>query len=83
MEKKEIDDVMFVLNELREDNTVPKNVRLKIEDAVSILSMDTEAEIKASRVLSKLEEIAEDVNLQPYTRTRIWDVISLLEKIKQ
>lgn len=83
MENKEIDDVMFVLNELREDNTVPKNVRLKIEDAVSILSMDTEAEIKASRVLSKLEEIAEDVNLQPYTRTRIWDVISLLEKIKQ
>ncbi|MBI2207867.1 UPF0147 family protein [Candidatus Woesearchaeota archaeon] len=82
MENREIDAVMSVLNELKEDNTVPKNVRLKIEDAVNILNEDTGAEIKASRVLSKLEEIADDVNLQTYTRTQIWDAISLLEKIK-
>ena len=82
MENKEIDAVLSVLNELKEDHAVPKNVRLKIEDAVNILKGDTETEIKSSRVLSKLEEIAEDVNVQPYTRTQIWDLISLLEKIK-
>ena len=82
MENKEIDTVRSVLNELKDDNTVPKNVRLKIEDAANILNEDTEMEMKVSRVLNKLEETAEDVNLQPYTRTQIWDLISLLEKIK-
>ena len=71
METKEIDVVMSVLNELKEDNTVPKNVRLKIEDAVNILNEDAETEIKVSRVLNKLEEIVDDVNLQPYTTTQI------------
>lgn len=83
MANKEIDSVIGVLNELKEDNTVPKNVRLKIEDAANVLNGDTETEIKISRALNKLEEISEDVNLQQYARTRIWDAISLLEKIKK
>ncbi|MAE42984.1 hypothetical protein CMO93_04380 [Candidatus Woesearchaeota archaeon] len=82
MINKEIENVVAVLNSLKEDNTVPKNVRMKIEGAIKILNDDTEMKIKVSKVLSELEEIADDVNLQSYTRTQIWDAISVLEKVK-
>jgi len=82
MENKEIGNVMKLLDELKEDTTVPKNVRLKIENSIKILDENKEIEIKVSRVLNVLEEVAEDVNLQAYTRTQIWDLISGLEKVK-
>lgn len=82
MENKEIGNVMNILSELKEDVTVPKNVRVKIEIIIKLLNEDAEIQIKVSKVLSVLEEISEDVNLQSYTRTQIWDAISELEKIK-
>ena len=82
MENKEIRNVVTILSELKEDVTVPKNVRFKIENTIKILNEDTEIQIKVSKVLSALEEISEDVNLQSYTRTQVWDAISELEKIK-
>jgi uncharacterized protein (UPF0147 family) len=83
MESKEIGDVITILDEVKEDATVPKNVRAKIENATNLLNADSETHIKVNKVLSVLEDIAEDVNLQPYTRTQIWDAISGLEKAKQ
>lgn len=71
-----------VLEELREDNTVPKNVRLRIERIMHVLNGKTERSIRVSKALNELEEIADDVNLQSYTRTQVWNVISALEKIK-
>ena len=79
---KELGNIVTLLDELKEDNTVPKNVRLKIEHTIKILNERSEMQIKVNRVLSELEVIADDVNLQPYTRTQIWDAISELEKIK-
>jgi len=82
MVNKGTESVVTLLNELKDDHTVPRNVRVRIDDAIKILDEDTEMEIKVSKVLHGLEEIADDVNLQSYTRTQIWDIISSLEKIK-
>jgi len=71
-----------VLTELKDDVTVPRNVRVKVEGVMSLLNQKIEAKIKVSKVLNELEEIADDVNLRSYTRTQIWNVVSLLEKIK-
>ena len=81
MENDEIGNVIKVLNDLKEDKSVPKNVRAKIEGAIKIIDEKAEMHITVSRVLSELEEIADDVNLQSYTRTQVWDAISLMEKI--
>jgi len=80
MDDKEIEDVIGILNELQEDITVPKNVRIKIEKIIDSLKEDTKLPIKINKALNDLDEIAADVNLQPYTRTQIWNVISVLEK---
>jgi len=83
MEHKEIEQAVNLLSGLKGETAVPKNVRIKIDDALRILQGDEEVTTKANKVLSELEEIADDVNLDPYNRTQIWDIISGLEKIKQ
>ena len=82
MENKEIGNVLNILSEVKEDTTVPRNVRMKIENIIKLLNEDVELQIKVSKVLNVLEEVSEDVNLQSYTRTQLWDTISELEKIK-
>jgi len=82
MEQENIRGIEPALEELRDDNTVPKNVRLKIEKVIDVLNNKMERSIKVSKVLNELEEVADDVNLQSYTRTQVWNVISVLEKIK-
>ncbi len=82
MEHKKIAGIAPVLEELKNDATVPKNVRLKIERVMEMLNGQTEMQIKVSKALNELEEIADDVNLQSYTRTQVWNIISILEKVK-
>ena len=72
---------MDKLNEIQEDLAVPRNVRLKIQGIVSTLKEGIELSIKVNKALNELGEIVNDVNLQAYTRTQIWDVMSSLEKL--
>ena len=83
MSNEEVNSVIGALTELGEDATVPKNVRLKIQNIIKNLKENTEVSIKISKALNDLDEIADDVNLQPYTRTQIWNVVSILEKINK
>ena len=81
-EKQEINDVVETLAKLQEDTTVPKNVKLKIQKIVSALKeKNIELSIKVHKALHELDEIADDANMQPYTRTQIWNIVSMLEKI--
>ena len=77
----QLDIVIKILSEIREDSTVPRNVRAKIESIINTLKEETEPSIKVNKALNVLGEIANDVNLQAYTRTQIWNVMSVLEKL--
>ena len=83
MGQENIGGIEPALEELRDDTTVPKNVRLKIEKVIEVLNNKMERSIKVSKVLNELEDVADDVNLQSYTRTQVWNVISVLEKINK
>ena len=83
MKQDQIAEIEPVLSELRGDVSVPKNVRLKVDRVIQILKKQSDATIQVSKALNELEEIADDVNLESYTRTQIWNVISLLEKIQK
>lgn len=69
------------ISELYEDSSVPKNVRTKLDKISTILNDDSELPIKINRALDELDELAEDTNLEPYTRTQIWNLVSVLESI--
>ncbi|MBW3003380.1 UPF0147 family protein [Candidatus Woesearchaeota archaeon] len=78
----ELNDVFEVLAELLDDSTVPKNVKNKVQDIIDALKEDTELSIRINKALHILDEISDDTNLQSYTRTQIWNVVSLLENIQ-
>ena len=78
----EVDAVINHLSEIHEDTTVPRNVRLQIQNAVGTLKEEAELLIKVNKVLNELDEIARDTNLQSYTRIQIWNVMSVLEKLQ-
>lgn len=69
------------INELQDDNTVPRNVKMKLLNIVEILKGEDDASIKINKALDELDEISDDANLQPYTRTQIWNLVSMLESI--
>ena len=82
MDNNALIEVIDALNELKDDNTVPKNVKARLENMIIVLQEKTEASIRVSRVMHEIEEIAEDANMQPFTRTQIFNVVSLLEMVK-
>jgi len=78
---EQIESIIDVLNELSEDGSVPRNVKETVNSTIKALKEDKEISIKINKALHELDEIADDPNLQQYTRTQIWNVVSLLENI--
>jgi len=72
--------VITMLRELEEDNSVPKNIKNKISLTIKDLETSTEeTSIKVSRALHVLEELTDDSNMQAYTRTQLFNIVSALE----
>lgn len=80
--KNQISDIKDMLGELKLDNSVPRNIRSKIDEVINQLSKnDCGIDIKVSRLINDLEEISEDPNLPSYIRTEILMTIGILSKI--
>jgi uncharacterized protein (UPF0147 family) len=78
---KQIKAIIDNLKELVQDTTVPKNIKTKVQNVIKVLQEKSELSIKINKVLQELDEISDDPNLEPYTRTQIWNVVSVLEKL--
>ena len=76
----DLDIIIKGLSEIHEDSSVPRNVRIHVYSIILRLRQEIESPIKLNRALNELDDIASDCNLQPYTRTQVWNVMSLLEK---
>jgi uncharacterized protein (UPF0147 family) len=80
MDEEKIQDVILALKDLLADETVPKNVIKKIQATIDMLeNQEEELSIRVHKALNELDELADDTNMQPYTRTQIWNVVSALE----
>jgi len=74
------DEIIVLLDQIMNDRTVPKNIRKAAEDSKAILSGNDSAEVKISTAISILDEITNDPNMPMYTRTQIWNAVSMLEQ---
>ena len=83
MYEESINQAMNVLKEISEDTTTPRNIRRAAKDAMEVLQ-DTSIThaVRSANAISILDEISQDPNMPSYTRTRIWNVVSILETIK-
>ena len=78
----DVNSIISALSELEQDSTVPRNIKEKIQKTIETLQGSGEMSMKIDKVLADIDEIADDINLQAYTRTQIWNIVSMLEKIE-
>ena len=81
MSEEKIQNIIEALHELLDDRSVPKNVRVRIENSITMLTQQTEPSLRVNKALTELDHVSDDSNMQPYTRTQIWNIVSLLEMI--
>ena len=80
--EKRIKQALMILGQVSEDNTTPRNIRRSAREASNALHLTTHTPaVRASNAVSILDDILQDPNMPPYTRVRLWNVMSLLEAI--
>ena len=81
--EEKINQALMVLGQVSEDSTTPRNIRRAAKDAMSALqSPEFTAAVRASNAISLLDEILQDPNMPPYSRVKLWNVMSLIEAIR-
>ena len=83
MNEEAFNRVTEILQHIMEDTSVPRNIRRAAEESRDILNKeDDEPTIRASTVISILDEISNDPNIPIHARTLIWNVLSELESVR-
>lgn len=81
--EEKIKQALAILSQVSEDTTTPRNIRRTAKEAMDILqSTQYTLGVRASNAISVIDEILQDPNMPPYTRVKLWNVMSLLEGIK-
>ena len=81
--EKRIEEAMNVLGMVSEDTTTPRNIRRAAKQSITALQIaDNTPAVRAANAIAILDEILQDPNMPPYTRVKLWNVMSLLEAIK-
>jgi uncharacterized protein (UPF0147 family) len=80
--KEVLKQCVEVLDRIINDDSVPRNIRRNADSMKNILSNEKETpSVRASMVISKLDDIGNDPNVPIHTRTLIWGLSSQLETI--
>lgn len=81
--KKEVQEVLDRMGELSNDRSVPRNIRNTILEAIEKTKQKEKAGINYSTAIYILDDISNDINMPSHARTDIWEIISMLESIKE
>lgn len=81
--EEKIQQALMVLGQVSEDSTTPRNIRRAAKEAMDALqSAEFTPAVRASNAISLLDDILQDPNMPPYSRVKLWNVMSLIEAIK-
>jgi len=71
-----------ILDQLAEDNSVPRNIRRGASSAREMLTKPGQAlDVRVASAIFLLDELANDPNIPLHGRTLVWSIISQLEQI--
>lgn len=73
-----VNEAISVLNELKCDPSVNKNIKGRIERIIACLENDID--LGKDKALVEIEEMMDANDMEPYLRTQIWNIISLIER---
>jgi len=81
--EERIKEAVNVLGLVSEDTTTPRNIRRAAKQSMEALQLtENTPAVRASNAISILDDILQDPNMPPYTRVKLWNVMSLIEAIK-
>ena len=79
-------NVKYLLQKIIADNGVPRNIRRIGQESIDTLESLDEGEntpgVCASSCITLLEDVAQDLNCPLHTRTQIYQIMALLEQIR-
>jgi len=81
--KIDVSPVSEMLAEIVNDRTVPKNIRAAAEDSKTVLESEGDVQVRISSAIGNLDDIINDPNMPMYTRTQIWNIVSMLEQMRR
>lgn len=82
MDKHLYDEVLFLLDDLSQDTSVPKNVRKSATDSKTRLVNEGESlDLRCATAVSILDEMANDPNVPAHGRASLYTIISKLEAL--
>jgi len=78
-----IKNAMYILMTIVNDTAIPRNIRRAAIEALNYLK-DTKYTpgVRAANAIGALEQVSQDPNMSLSARTKIWQVISILETVK-
>jgi len=80
----QFEQVIELLTQILDDRSVPKNIRENAQmSKESLLDEKNEIGVRVDQAIQLLDEISEDPNMPIYTRTQIWNIVTLLEGLLQ
>ena len=72
------------IDEILHERGVPRNVRAKIEEAKHELEDESkEVGVRLATAVLIMDEISTDPNLPVYARTKIWNLVSMMEEARR
>lgn len=84
MENKIYNEVVMLLEELSQDNSVPRNIRRGAHQALERLKKSGESlDVRAASAILILDELVNDPNIPIHGRTLVYTIISKLEMLSK
>jgi uncharacterized protein (UPF0147 family) len=81
---KFLDNAMSSLNQLATSPSTPRNIRKSIISLLEELkSEEYSMSVRAANTTSLLDDITQDPNMPSYVRTSLWQIVSMLENIRE
>ena len=78
----QLEEAKEILSSIVTDHSVPKNIRRAAKKAYDGLeNEEDDPTVRANFAISVLDEISQDPNCPVYSRTKIWQIVSILETI--
>ena len=72
-----------MLMEITEAPTVPKNIRRLAAEAIKMIQDEELSEgVRAANAIHMIEDVIQDLNLPSYARVKLWNVIAVLERVR-
>ena len=82
--QESFESAMQTLNQLATSHSTPKNFKKPITDLMTELKSDEYSiSVRAANAISSLDDITQDPNVPSFVRTSLWQVVSVLESIRE